>query len=305
MRRIVLAISTALALCAAVAGCGGAGAKEKGEVTITVTSRGYAEEEVLREIYARALEAAGFKVKRKDGPGLPPEELEKGLISGYPEHLNAGLVEVASVPLDDVPGQARAAFRMTKQRLEEKGLVPLRPTSFGRTNVVGIRRETAEASEIVNLADLEQPSRSMSVAGGEYYCYCFGRNCLASLEVRYGVVFGGFSVTQSPGRLTKDLKGSEIDAAMFFTTDGRLAHRKEWLVLLEDEEGRLPASNAFWLTSQDVIDEAGPDYEKAIFKAQEGLTLEVMRELDAKVELEGQSPGKVAAEYLQTIDFRG
>ena len=44
---------------------------------------------------------------------------------------------------------------------------------------------------------------------------------------------------------------------------------------------------------------AGPDYEKTIVEVQKGLTLPVMQELDARVELEKQSPAKAAAAYLE------
>jgi glycine betaine/choline ABC-type transport system substrate-binding protein len=290
-----------LSLCCLVAGCGGAGAIENDEVTITVTSRGYPEEEILREIYAHALEAAGFEVRRRDEPGhLPWQELEMGLVSGYPEHLDAALIELASAEPENIPGSWEAAWREAKLEFGKKGLVPFVPTSFRRTNVIGMLRESANRRKVAELSNLRALSGAMTAAGGEYYCYCNGRKCLSSLESRYGIVFEGFFVMESPPRLSKALETGEIDAAVFFTTEGALAHRQDRLVLLEDEEHRLPASNAFWLTSQDVIDEAGPDYERTILAAQKGLTLAVMRRLDAEVELKGRSPGEVAAEYLRS-----
>jgi glycine betaine/choline ABC-type transport system substrate-binding protein len=298
-RRPVVAILLALVLGCLVAGCGAAGAKENSEVTIMVTSRGYVEEKLLREIYAHALEVAGFNVVRRDSPRLaPPEELARGQVSGYPDHLDAALIENASIEHEDVPRLAKVAYQEAKKQLKEKGLVPLAPASFGRSSAVAILRKTAEGHHIKALSDLKKLRRKTSVVEGEYFCYCYGVECLSSLERSYGVGFEASTLVKPPRRLYRALRAGEADAAIVVTTEGRLARKKNWLVLLEDDQHRFPASNAFWLTRQDVIDEAGPDYERAILEAQKGLTLKVMRELDAEVELGRQPPAKVAAEYL-------
>ncbi|HEY5815832.1 MAG TPA: glycine betaine ABC transporter substrate-binding protein [Solirubrobacterales bacterium] len=288
-------------LCGAAAGCGGAGAKENGEVTITVTSRSYPEEEVLREIYVQALEGAGFDVRRRELDGqLAPEALEAGRVSGYPDHLETALTEAMLAEAEEVPASTTAAYREARRLFGEMGLVPFPPAPFVRTKAIGVLTSTAKERDIETLSDLKGPSRQMLVIERELYCH--GRaNCLGGLERTYGIVFKeffGISLREPSSLLYKALRGGEADAVMLITTEGQLARNRKWLVLLEDDERRLPAANAFWMTSQDVIDEAGPDYEKAILDAQKGLTLEVMRELDAAVELEGKPPAKVAAEYL-------
>jgi glycine betaine/choline ABC-type transport system substrate-binding protein len=144
------------------------------------------------------------------------------------------------------------------------------------------------------------------IVKGPMYCHT-RTDCVGGLERRYGIVFEGYSQTKpyAPSRpLYKALKKGDANAVMLVVTDGRLLG-KNWLALLEDDENRLPAANAFWMTRQDVIDEAGPDYEKAILAAQKGLTVEVMRKLNAKVELEEEAPSKVAAEYLRSIGLKG
>lgn len=274
-------------------------------MTITVTSRGYPEEEVLREIYAHALEAAGFEVKRRQNRMLPVEELEKGQVSGYPDHLETALAERMPAQVEDVSASPTAAYREARAQFAGKGIVPLPPAPFGRTNTVGILRKTAQERDIETLSDLKRPSREMSVLERELYCHI---GCLETLEHHYGIAFetfSGFPLYESPSRLYRALRAGKTDAAIFVNTEGRLARERDWLVLLEDEQHRFPASNALWMTRQEVIEEAGPDYEKAILKAQRGLTLEVMRQLDAKVELDGKRPSDVAVEYLKSIGYKG
>lgn len=308
MRRTTAAILFTLLLCGVVAGCGGTGAKENGEVTITVTSRGYPEEEVLREIYAQALERAGFDVRRRElAQGrLALEELETGRVSGYPDHLETALTEAMPAEVEDVPSSTTAAYQGAKKQFQAMGFVPFPPAPFVRAKAVGVLRKTAEERGIETLSDLKGPSRQMSVMERELYCHGRG-NCLGGLESEYGIMFGGFfaiPLFEPASQLYEALRAGEADALMLITSEGQLARKRDWLVLLEDDEHRLPASNAFWMTRQDVVEEAGPDYEKAILKAQKGLTLDVMRELDAKVELDGKAPREVAAEYLRSIGYR-
>jgi glycine betaine/choline ABC-type transport system substrate-binding protein len=310
MKRAMPALACVAIACVSIAcvaaGCGSAGASGEGQVTIAVTSRGYTEEKVLREIYAHSLEAAGFRVKRVDDPNaLPPEELEKGIVSGYPDHLENALMEVGQLALAEVPTSTEAAYREARGRLAGKGLVPLPPTSFSHSNAVALRRTTAKRLGVRSLSDLAPSARRMSVGEGVYFCYCYGRECLASLEHDYGIAFGGYSTVQPQPRLYAALRKGETDAAVVPSSDGRLAHENPWLVVLEDKQHQTPASNAIWITSQEVLDEAGPDYERAILAAQKDLTLQVIRRLNAEVELEGKRPAEVAADYLDSIGQGG
>jgi glycine betaine/choline ABC-type transport system substrate-binding protein len=306
-KRVGAAILSTLALGCVVVGCGGASAKQPDEVTITVYSRGYPEDVLLREIYAQALEGAGFEVKRFNGSLRSiSQALENGELSGYPDYLDTALTEVTPLKLAYAPGSPEVAYEEAKREFGKKGLVPFPPASVARKNAVGLLKRTAHERSLKTLSDLRGPAEEMSVKGPPY---CHTRtDCVGGLERRYGIVFGGgFTQTKSirsSGPLYKALKKGEVDAVMLSAIDGRLLG-KDWLTLLEDDENRLPAANVFWMTSQDVVDEAGPDYEKAILAAQKGLTVEVMRKLNAKVELEEEPPAKVAAEYLKSIGLKG
>ena len=85
------------------------------------------------------------------------------------------------------------------------------------------------------------------------------------------------------------LEKGQADLSILFTTDPQLAAESDKYVILEDDKKVFPAGNVIFVTTKKVAEEAGPDYEKTILKVQEGLTLEVMQELDARVELEKQT----------------
>jgi glycine betaine/choline ABC-type transport system substrate-binding protein len=298
---------TIVALLAVLAGmaagsCGG-GTSAKSDLTITVGTKSTAEEVIIGEIYAQALEAAGFRVRREHwlSAGLPPFE-QKGLhISGYPEHLNIALKDILKIK-QDVPGDPAQAFRMAKEGLAKKGLTAFPPTTFSRSKAVGMLRKTTEKRNLKTLSDLKGQAEDMSIKAGGFCSFL--TDCLAGMRRFYGISFGEFSSIE-PMQRYKVLEDGEADASMLLSTEGRLAGKNSKFVILEDDKRLLPAGNVFWLTDTEVAEEAGPRYEKAIVDAQKGLSLEVMQRLDAEVNLEKKSPTEVAARYLKSIDYAG
>ena len=80
--------------------------------TITVGSKNFTEQIVLGEIYAQALEAAGYKVEKKLNLGselIAMKALENGEISGYPEYVSTALTSFFGVA-------ARSRSRATRSR---------------------------------------------------------------------------------------------------------------------------------------------------------------------------------------------
>ena len=76
-------------------------------------------------------------------------------------------------------------------------------------------------------------------------------------------------------------------------------------MILEDDKEVFPAGNVIFVTAESVVAKAGPDYEKTIVNVQKGLTLPVMQELNARVELEKETAKQAAAEYLEEAGYTG
>ena len=58
-----------------------------------------------------------------------------------------------------------------------------------------------------------------------------------------------------------------------------------------------------FVASQEAVDEAGADFGETIEKVQANLSLEVMQELNARVDIDKEKPEDVAAEYLQEFGY--
>jgi len=317
--RIAITALLALFLSLGVAACGssddsttsgngeGGGAiasnPENGKVTLTVGSKNFPEQEILGEVYAQTLEAAGYKVKTDLNLGsetVALQTLKSGQISGYPEYASTALTSFFGVEPEEVPAGAQLAYEKAKAEFEKEELTAFPPTPFASANAVGTLKKTADKLGLETVSDLEGQSESLTLYGSPE---CRQRiDCLAGLEKYYDLKFKSFRPVDIGLRYTVLEKG-QADLSILFTTDPQLSAEKDKFVILEDDKEVFPAGNVIFVTSPKVVKKAGPDYEKTIVAVQEGLTLQVMQELDARVELEKQTPKAAAAAYLKSAGY--
>jgi glycine betaine/choline ABC-type transport system substrate-binding protein len=60
-----------------------------------------------------------------------------------------------------------------------------------------------------------------------------------------------------------------------------------------------PAGNPIFIASPRLVNEAGPDFQATIERVQRALDLNAIQELNALVNIDGESPEAVAKFYLQ------
>jgi glycine betaine/choline ABC-type transport system substrate-binding protein len=312
----------ALALTVGVAACGSSdnstGSSEESEsagaivsnpenakVSLTIGSKNFPEQEILGEIYAQALKAAGYKAKSDLNLGsetVARQAVKSGAISGYPEYASTALTSFFAIEPEEVPAGAQPAYEKAKAEFEKEGLTAFPPTPFASANAVGTLKKFAEEEGLKTVSDLEGKSEGMTLYGSPE---CRQRiDCLAGLEKYYGLKFKSFHPVDISLRY-KVLENGQADLSILFTTDPQLAAEKDKFVILEDDKEVFPAGNIIFVSKQSTAEKAGPDYEKTIVQVQKGLTLEVMQELDARVELEKQTPKEAAAAYLKSAGYVG
>jgi glycine betaine/choline ABC-type transport system substrate-binding protein len=278
---------------------------ENASVRLTIGSKNFPEQEILGEIYAQALKAAGYTVSSDLNLGSETVALQavrSGAISGYPEYASTALTSFFGVEPEEVPADADGAYEKAKAEFEGEGLTAFPPTPFASANAVGTTTEFAAEEDLETVSDLEGKSESMTLYGSPE---CRQRiDCLAGLEKFYGLEFKAFRPVDI-GLRYKVLENGQADLSILFTTDPQLAAESDEFVILEDDKEVFPAGNVIFVTKQSTAEEAGPDYEQTIVDVQKGLTLEVVQELDARVELEKQTPAEAAAAYLKSAGYVG
>jgi glycine betaine/choline ABC-type transport system substrate-binding protein len=278
---------------------------ENQRVTLTIGSKNFPESEILAEIYAQALAAAGFKVKTALGLGsetIARKAVRTGQISGYPEYASTALTSFFGFKPEEVPSDALAAKEKANAEFLKEGLQTFAPTPFASANAVGTTRETAEKYGLKTISDLKGVSEKLSLYGSPE---CRQRiDCLAGLEKLYGLKFKSFNPVDIGLRYTVLEKG-EADLSILFTTDPQLAAESSKFVILKDDKKVFPAGNVIFVHKRATAWEAGSGLELTIQAVQEGLTVKVMQELNARVELEKETPEAAAKAYLESAGYVG
>jgi osmoprotectant transport system substrate-binding protein len=278
---------------------------DNAKVKLTIGSKNFPEQEILGEIYAQALKAAGYTVSTDLNLGsetVALQTLKQGQISGYPEYASTALTSFFGLEPEEVPADAQAAYEKAKAEFEKEGLTAFPPTPFASANAVGTLKKTADELGLKDVSDLEGQSEELSLYGSPE---CRQRiDCLAGLEDLYGLKFKSFDPVDIGLRYTV-LENGQADLSILFTTDPQLSAEKDKFVILEDDKEVFPAGNVLFVTKASTAEEAGPDFERTIVDVQEGLTLAVMQELDARVELEKKTPKQAAGEYLKSAGYTG
>jgi glycine betaine/choline ABC-type transport system substrate-binding protein len=316
--RMMFALLAAFVLALGVAACGDddddegdGGGEASGEliesnsdnegVELTVGSKNFTEQFILGEIYAQGLEAAGYTVNTDLNLGseqVALQALEAGEISGYPEYTSTALTSFFGLAPEDVPNDPAEATEQSQAEFEKQGLVAFEPAPFNSANAVGLLAETAEELDVETVSDLEGKSQDLTLFGSPE---CRQRvDCLVGLQDGYGLEFSKFTPVDIEQRYPV-LDDGQADLSILFTTDPQL--QSDEYVILDDDQGVFPAGNPVFVASQDAVDQAGPDFQETIEKVQEGLSLEVMQELNARVDIDQQDPAQVATEYLQESGY--
>jgi glycine betaine/choline ABC-type transport system substrate-binding protein len=313
--RAIFALLAALVLALGVAACGGGDDNDNDTGTsggnsanlikenpanngiqLTVGSKNFTEEYILGNIYAQALQAAGYDVKTNLNLGsevIAYKALQDGEISGYPEYTSTLLQSIFSQ--ETVPADAQEAYAQAQQQLEPKGETAFEPTPFADANALGMLTTKADELGVTKISDLQGKSQDLTLYGSPE---CRERaDCLVGLQDDYGLQFASFNPVDIGLRYTVLDKG-QADASIVFTSDAQLSSNPDKYTLLEDDKGIFPSGNVIWVTDQSTVDKAGPDYQATIEKVQQGLTLPVIQELNARVDVDKEDPADVATQYL-------
>jgi osmoprotectant transport system substrate-binding protein len=213
---------------------------------IVVGSQAYYSNEIIAEIYAQALESAGYEVERKFQIGqrdayLP--ELESGAVDLFPEYTGNLLQFYAP---DTMATQADEVYDELQSALPE-GLTALAMSPATDQDSYNVTAEFAAENNLVSIADLAGLEGLVLGGAPELEERPYGP---AGLLETYGVVVG-FDAT---GDITVDaLVEGVISLANVYSGDPRIA--EFGLVTLADPEGLFLASNVVPIASSDVAAE--------------------------------------------------
>jgi osmoprotectant transport system substrate-binding protein len=267
------------------------------KTTITVGSKNFTEQKVLGEVYAQAFRAAGYTVKTALNLGdekTALKALKSGQVTGYPEYTGTALLSFLDVPASKLPKDEGAAYDEVKAGMAEQGIEAFPPTPFTSSNEVGLLKKEADKLGVTKISDLTSKASQLTLYGSPE-CRT-RRDCLLGLQQVYGLKFKKFTPVNIDQR-HEVLTSGQADLSIVFTTDPQIKRNDE--VLLEDDKGMFPPYNSTFLMRKSAADAAGPDLAKTIDAVNKNLTADVMQELNARVDLDKDTPEQAAQAYLK------
>ena len=290
-----LALGAALLALALVAGaCGsGGGKKAKGTVTIGV-SGGFAENQLVAEMYAQVLEKAGYTVNRQldlGGREVSDAALFAGQIDIKPEYLGYELPKLdASADTSGTPEQVYPRFVAAAKA---KGITALAFSPANSTNVFVVTPATAQKYNLSKVSDLAAIAGQL-VFGAPPDCES-NNACKAGLQSVYGVTFKEIKALDFGGPLTvAAIEGGAVDVGELFSLDPTIT-QKGWVALQDDKSLQVAGNFVAMVRDQVVTD----DLTKLINSVTEKLTTDGMLALVGKVQIDKQDVAAVATQFLK------
>ncbi len=299
--RLALAVSAAAVTALALTGCGSSGSLTEPQSsasasgsssTITIGSQAYYSNEIIAEIYAQALEGAGFIVKRSFNIGqrdaiIP--SLQDGTIQLTPEYTGNLLQffdkTTTATTTDDVYAALEKAL--------PKGLRVLDQSPATDQDSYNVTAAFAAEHNLKTIADLAGISPLVLGGAPELEQRPYGP---AGLKEKYGV-----DVTfQATADTTVDeLVAGGIQLADVYSAEPDIKTKN--LVTLEDPQGLFLASHVVPLVSDSVSDDAAA----VINKVSAALTPSGLIALNVESKVDQKSPKDIAAGWLSDNGFTG
>jgi osmoprotectant transport system substrate-binding protein len=275
-------------------GNGGSAAKAPNKDTIVVGSKNFTESLVLGEIYADALEHAGFKVQRKlnlGGTLVAQEALKTGQIDLYPEYTGTGLLDILKLPTQT---DSKAVYQTVKNEYKHKwNLDWLDASPANDSQGIVITKDVEQKYHITNLSDMAKVASNLRFAAvPEFTSRADGLPGLQKL-------YGGFQFKSMKlydyGVKYRVLLNGDVDGTVCFTTDGQLTNPK--LFVVPDDKHLWPPYNVAPVV-RDKIAVNDPKVVSVLNQLAPKITSQVLQQLNAKVDIQKQDYQKVAHDWL-------
>jgi osmoprotectant transport system substrate-binding protein len=277
---------------------------------VRVGSKIDTEGKLLGNIMVLALEANGIKTENKVSLGntkIVRTALVAGEIDIYPEYTGNGAFMLGA---EKSPAwkDLRAGYELAKKMdFEKNKIVWLEPANANNTWAIAVRKDLATANQLRNMDDVGR----YIAKGGSFKLAASAEfmertDAMPAFQTAYGfklradqalVLAGGDTAATIKAAAEKT---SGVNAAMAYGTDGPLAALG--LVVMEDPKGVQPVYAPAPLVREEVLKRhpAIATILAPIFKSLDTPTLQM---LNARIQLEGQDPRKVASGYLQSKGF--
>ncbi|HET9380019.1 MAG TPA: glycine betaine ABC transporter substrate-binding protein [Streptomyces sp.] len=273
-------------------------------VDLTVTSKEFSEQLILGAIMGIAFEAAGANVLDRTGiQGSigSREAVRKGAADGGYEYTGTGWINYLgnTQPLPD----PREQWEAVRDADRKNGVTWLEPSRLNNTYALAMNRANFEKygtrtlSDVARLAKKDPGAVTLCVESQ----FANRADGFPGMAEKYGMRLPAKNLTQMDTGIiyTQVAKGS-CTFGEVFTTDGRIKSMD--LVVMEDDRKFFPNYNAAPMIHSKTL-EKYPEIAGILAPVTERLSDSVARTLNAKVDVDGEDPHRVALDWMVKEGF--
>jgi len=273
-----------------------------GGASVSIGSKGFAEEQLLATMTKQVLEKHGFTVtytlQAKDtaiGTALTGGQIDMLWQYTGTELTNPGYLNQQNPPTD-----LDQAFALAKQLDEPRGICWVAPAPMNDTNGLAIKASD-KATLGSTLSDFAtylagHPTTKICILS-EFRTRPDG---LPGLKSKYGANYGSANYIDVGNTAEKNIANGDCQAGEVFTTDSPIAANN--LYVLQDDKKLFPPDNVGLLVRKAVLQKY-PAIAALMAPVAAKITTDVITGLNKQVEIDNAKPEDVAKAWLSANGF--
>ena len=271
-----------------------------GSGEVVVASANFPENMILAEVYAQALDAAGYDASvtpLTTRPVIIPQVTD-GAIDVEPDYVGA-LTEYLNKEANgpDSPVIANGDLAQTIAKARElgtpKGLTILDASPAADQNTFAVTKEFADKYGLKTLSDLKEVPEPLTM-GGSAECQSYPL-CKPGVEQVYGLSFR-YQQTDIGGPLAvAALKRGTVQVNQYLSSDGSAV--TNGFVVLEDDKKLAPVDNVIPVVGKEYADDAL--LKDVLSRVSAAMTTDDLLNLNASLSVDRKLPAQAATDFLK------
>jgi osmoprotectant transport system substrate-binding protein len=267
---------------------------------LRIGARVFTEQTMLAELTAQYLRTKNYDVQITGGLGsnLARSAHESGQLDLLWEYTGVSLVAYNHV---DEKLDSEQTYARVKELDAKKGLVWLSPSKFNNTYALALPKKIADQypqvstmSDLTQVLKAEADQKHLVALDTEFANRSDG---LVGMVKHYDMNLSRENTRQmDAGLVYTALRNGQVFAGLVYTTDGRLNAFQ--LKVLQDDKHYFPDYTAAPVIRKAYLDQH-PDLAGLLKPLADLLDDATMRALNARVDVDHESPSSVAADFLR------
>ena len=265
--------------------------------SLRVGSKPFAESMILAEMIAQLAENEGIVVERHIPFGTTDQVMEatkQGVVDLYPEYNGTALIFLGQAPTSD----GEKSTEVVQSLFNPLGLEMTGKLGYSSDYAIVMTSERAQELGVDSIGDLADLGVPLNFAVDDDFTKR-PADGLPHLLRRYGITAGSTLAfplgTEGKDQIASALLDGSADVAELFGTDGHIAEYN--LVQLEDDLRFFPVYEAAPLVRSEAL-KTFPKLAGVLEKLTGAITAADMQQMNKAVDLEAQTPARVASAFL-------